>query len=228
MAGSEASSPKPEDDPEQAYESTTRAVRRRGDGTGTHGRSESRVERSDLDERLSRSSPDALHYEPGVYVQQTAHGQGSAYIRGLTGQQTVIVFDDIRTNTSLYRQGPNQYFFTIDAATLDAIEVLRGSASVFYGSDALGGVLLAHPVEARRDPRLRGVRLSPRGRMQLSTADHGGGFRLQVEGQIGPRLTAVAGAGYRRFGRLEASGLVRGVEGEAALVPTLIADDGEL
>ncbi|MCC7534898.1 MAG: TonB-dependent receptor, partial [Deltaproteobacteria bacterium] len=119
-------------------------------------------------------------------------------------------------------------FFTIDAATLDAIEVLRGSASVFYGSDALGGVLLAYPVEARRDPRQRGVRLSPRGRMQLSTADHGGGFRLQVEGQIGPRLTAIAGAGYRRFGRLEASGLVRGVEGEAALVPTLIADDGEL
>ena len=43
----------------------------------------SEVDRQTMDERLPRSSPDALRYEPGVFVQQTAHGQGSAYIRGL-------------------------------------------------------------------------------------------------------------------------------------------------
>jgi len=36
-------------------------------------------------------------------VQQTAHAQASAYLRGLTGQQTVLVFDGVRLNTSTWR-----------------------------------------------------------------------------------------------------------------------------
>ena len=48
------------------------------------------VERRDLDERLVQSAPDALRYEPGVYIQQTAHGQASPFVRGQTGQQTVM------------------------------------------------------------------------------------------------------------------------------------------
>ena len=38
-------------------------------------RAASVVTRRDLEERLPRSAPDALRFEPGVYVQQTAHGQ---------------------------------------------------------------------------------------------------------------------------------------------------------
>src|SRR5438093_676232 len=54
------------------------------------------VKRRDIERRLPRSAPDALRYEPGVFVQQSAHGQGSAFIRGLTGQQTLTLFDGIR------------------------------------------------------------------------------------------------------------------------------------
>ena len=92
-------------------------------------RAASVVTRRDLEERLPRSAPDALRFEPGVYVQQTAHGQGSPYVRGLTGQQTIMMFDGIRLNNSTFRQGPNQYFFTIDSRTVQKLEVLRGSAS---------------------------------------------------------------------------------------------------
>ncbi len=101
------------------------------------------VTREEIDERLSRSAPDALSFEPGAYVQQTAHGQASVYLRGLTGQQTVLYFDGVRLNTSTFRQGPNQYFFTIDSRSLQKLEVLRGAASTRYGSDAMGGALLA-------------------------------------------------------------------------------------
>src|SRR5262245_41890005 len=92
-------------------------------------RATSTVRKSDLERRLPRSAPDAIRYEPGVFVQQTAHGQGSAYLRGLTGQQTVMLFDGIRLNNSTYRQGPNQYFFTLDSRTIQSIEVERGGGS---------------------------------------------------------------------------------------------------
>src|SRR4051812_27485526 len=88
-------------------------------------RATSTVTRADMEKRLPRSAPDALRYEPGVFVQQTGHGQGSAFIRGLTGQQTLMMFDGVRLNNSTYRQGPNQYFFTLDARTIRSIEVER-------------------------------------------------------------------------------------------------------
>ncbi|MCA9678202.1 MAG: Plug domain-containing protein, partial [Myxococcales bacterium] len=99
-------------------------------------RAGSRIDRETLLERQPRSAPDALRWEPGVYVQQTAAAQGSAYLRGRTGQQTLLLFDGVRLNNSLWRQGPNQYFFSIDTRTLAAIDVVRGGASTRFGSDA--------------------------------------------------------------------------------------------
>ena len=110
-------------------------------------RAHTQVSRSDIERRQPRSAPDALRYETGVFVQQSAHGQGSAFIRGMTGQQTLLLFDGIRVNNSTYRQGPNQYAFTIDSRTIGSIEVLRGGGSTRYGSDALGGVIAAYPLD---------------------------------------------------------------------------------
>ena len=89
----------------------------------------------------SRTTPEALMNSAGVFVQKSAHGAGSPFVRGLTGNQTLILVDGIRLNNSTFRYGPNQYLNTIDAFSLDRIEVLRGSGSVAYGSDALGGTV---------------------------------------------------------------------------------------
>lgn len=59
----------------------------------------------------------------------------------MTGNQTLLLIDGIRLNNSTYRYGPNQYFNTIDLFSIEKIEVLRGSGSVQYGSDALGGTV---------------------------------------------------------------------------------------
>ncbi|MEK6607346.1 MAG: TonB-dependent receptor [Myxococcota bacterium] len=189
------------------------------------GRASSQVTRRDLEERLPRSAPDALRYEPGVYVQQTAHGQGSAFIRGRTGQQTVILFDGIRLNNSLYRQGPNQYFFTIDSRTIESIEVLRGGASTRWGSDAIAGAILARPIEPLvLPPTFMPVR--PSAQARAATADGEIGGRIQLEAQARGRVAALAGAGARRAGLLEGGGVVTGLEGDAPPMVPRLADDG--
>lgn len=88
-----------------------------------------------------RTSPEALVGTMGVFVQKTNHGGGSPFVRSLTGNQNLLMLDGIRLNNATYRYGPNQYFNTIDLFSVGAIEVARGTGSVQYGSDAMGGVI---------------------------------------------------------------------------------------
>jgi iron complex outermembrane receptor protein/hemoglobin/transferrin/lactoferrin receptor protein len=210
----------PEPDP---YESVVRA--RAPENAVSVGRAATTVSRRQIDERVPRSAPDALRYEPGTYVQQTAHGQASAYIRGLTGQQTVLLFDGIRLNNATFRQGPNQYFFTVDSNTIAAIEVARGSASVIYGSDALGGVINGIPIEPRFLATTDRWRVTPRTTFLLTTADDMRGGRFQLEAQAGQRFALLAGVGYRTAGLLESGGPVYNPSnGELPEVPRFAED----
>lgn len=88
-----------------------------------------------------RSTPEALSGSTGVFVQKTNHGGGSPIIRGLMGNQNLLLIDGIRLNNATFRYGPNQYFNTIDPFMIEKIEIVRGSGSVLYGSDALGGAI---------------------------------------------------------------------------------------
>ena len=89
----------------------------------------------------ARTTPEALMGVSGVFLQKTNHGGGSAFIRGLTGNQTLLVMDGIRINNATYRYGPNQYLNTIDMFTLKKIDILKGIGAIEFGSDAMGGVI---------------------------------------------------------------------------------------
>ncbi len=184
------------------------------------------VSRRDLEERLPRSAPDALRFEPGVYVQQTSHGQGSPYVRGLTGQQTIMMFDGIRLNNSTFRQGPNQYFFTIDSRTVQKLEVLRGSASTQYGSDAMGGALLATPIDPSMQLGDRKWQVHPRGMLRSGTADGEIGGRAQLDLGYRNKVGFFGGVGYRDVGLLRAGGkILSPLDGSDVRTP-LFASDG--
>ena len=92
-------------------------------------------------ERNSKTSAEALKEEPGVFVQKTNHGGGSAIIRGLSSNQILLLVDGIRLNNSVYRLGNHQYLTTVDNQMIERMEVVRGPTSVLYGSDALGGTI---------------------------------------------------------------------------------------
>jgi hemoglobin/transferrin/lactoferrin receptor protein len=145
-----------------------------------------------------RSAPEALTQTPGVFVQKTNHGGGSAFLRGLTGNQTLILIDGIRLSNATMRYGPNQYFNTIDVFSIDRIEVLRGSGSVQYGSDAIGGTIQAFTpgLSFTGKPHLGGTLI---GRMVT------GGMEQSVHASSHFTSTKAAfrgGITYRNFGDL--------------------------
>ena len=190
-------------------------------------RAASVVSFQDLAERLPRSVPDALRGEPGVYVQQTAHGQASPYLRGLTGQQTVMFFDGVRLNNSTFRQGPNQYFFTINSRTIDHLEIQRGSASTRWGSDAIGGAILATPIEPKLETGKKVV-VHSKGLVRTTTADAEVGGRAQTSMSLYGKVAVIVGAGYRDVGQLRSGGPVISPEtGEPQNVPPLYGPDGK-
>jgi hemoglobin/transferrin/lactoferrin receptor protein len=87
------------------------------------------------------SLPRAIGQAAGVWVQETNYGGGAPAIRGLLGNQILILVDGVRLNDSTTRFGPNQSLNTIDPAIVDRVEIIRGASSVKYGSDAIGGVI---------------------------------------------------------------------------------------
>jgi len=88
----------------------------------------------------SRNLVETLQHE-GIWMQKTNHGGGSPFIRGLTGNQVLILKDGIRLNNSIYRYGPNQYLSLQSIFGQKQIDIIKGSGSVQYGSDAIGGVI---------------------------------------------------------------------------------------
>ena len=99
------------------------------------------ISKKEIKNSNSRSLPEFFDGNGNFFLQKTNHGGGSLFLRGLTGNQTLLLIDGIRLNNSTFRYGPNQYLNTINANMVESIEVLSGTGSVQYGSDAIGGLI---------------------------------------------------------------------------------------
>lgn len=102
-----------------------------------------KITKEEMIEHQSRNLPEALQLTTGVAMQKTSNGQCSPYLRGFTGFGTLMLVDGIRLNNSIFRSGPNQYWTLLDMCSIDHVEVLKGASSALYGSDAIGGTVLA-------------------------------------------------------------------------------------
>ena len=81
----------------------------------------------------------AVDGEVGVALQRTSPGMAGIFVRGLTGNKVNVFVDGVRYSNGAQRGGVNTFLDLIDPSVLGGIEVLRGTTSAQYGSDALGG-----------------------------------------------------------------------------------------
>ena len=155
------------------------------------------VDREDLQQTASRTTPDALRGLPSTMVQKTGYGQGSPYLRGFTGFRTLMMVDGIRLNNSTFRDGPNQYWNTVDPWSVARYETVMGPASVLYGSDAVGGAVnaltLAPPAWAGEPTYER--TLAYRG----ATADESTQARAGIRARVTEKLGLAAGFTWKKF-----------------------------
>ena len=126
---------------------------------------------------------------PGVNALTTGQQIGKPVLRGLTGPRVLVLEDGSRLEDYSWsdEDGPS-----VDARLAQRVEVIRGPASVLYGSDALGGVVNVIPEElpdANQGPKI----LS--GGFEVSGASN----NAELEGAA--RVEGASGAwGWRLFG----------------------------
>jgi outer membrane receptor protein involved in Fe transport len=187
---------------------TSRGIR---EETSRTPESVSVVSRRDLDSRPYTLLTQVLREEPGVLVQQTTSAQTSPSIRGFTGQSNVYLMDGVRLNTGAWRTGPSQYTSWVEPGVVDSIEVIRGSGSVQYGSDALGGTIqyLSAPIRLGIAPN------AFRGSLEVTAAS--ADLSAGALGQLGvdlPGVSITGGASRRTVNDLRAGG---GIDSHAAV-----------
>ncbi|MDF3130468.1 TonB-dependent receptor [Kiritimatiellaeota bacterium B1221] len=100
-----------------------------------------RTDAEGLEKQVGRTALDRFNYGPGVFIQRTAPNQASPFIRGLTGEQALLMLDGVRFNHAMMRPGPNQYSALIPAMSLSSIDAVLGGSSAVMGSDGLTGAL---------------------------------------------------------------------------------------
>src|SRR6266852_5202280 len=102
------------------------------------------VDRKEIDERDESAIAESLRRVPGLRVQQLG-GPGSftsIKTRGLRNEDTAVLIDGLRFREAAAPKGDASGFLEdLIVTDVSRVEVLRGSGSSLYGSNAIGGVI---------------------------------------------------------------------------------------
>ena len=101
---------------------------------------------SDLKVRSGGNIISAIAGEPGIAEVTTGGGISKPVIRGMGYNRVVVVSDGIRQEG---QQWGDEHGIELDGAAVHSVEILKGPASLMYGSDALAGTIIFHPGPVR-------------------------------------------------------------------------------
>ncbi|MEO8562074.1 MAG: TonB-dependent receptor [bacterium] len=118
---------------------TVRVTTRTDGSLVTSTRSVEVITREDIEHRASRSLSDLLGFALGVDVLPRSPAQADLGLRGSTFNQVVVLVDGVRVSD--VQSGHYALDLAVPTSMIERIEILRGTGSALYGSDAIGGVV---------------------------------------------------------------------------------------
>ena len=97
----------------------------------------------EIKEKNQFSILDALNDKIGIWIEKRTTTSSDPVIRGLSGAHILALVDGNSLSTLWGEggEGGDDMYGKIDGESIDRMEVIRGPASVMYGSNALGGVI---------------------------------------------------------------------------------------
>ncbi len=101
-----------------------------------------RVSTDDLRKIGAVTLADGITKIAGVETISTGIGIGKPVIRGLSSNRVLTYTQGVRLEN---QQFGDEHGLGVNAAGIESVEVIKGPASLLYGSDALGGVLYLNP-----------------------------------------------------------------------------------
>ena len=85
---------------------------------------------------------DAISHQPGVSQLTTGGSISKPIIRGLGYNRGVVMSEGVRQEG---QQWGDEHGVEVDGSSVGSVEILKGPASLMYGSDAMAGVVIMHP-----------------------------------------------------------------------------------
>lgn len=106
-------------------------------------------------DRASTSIGEVLEKETGVAKRSFGPGSSRPVIRGFDGDRVLVLQDGVRTGSVGSQSGDHGE--PVDALSVERLEVVKGPATLLYGSNAIGGVVNAvSGTDDDKHPGLRG------------------------------------------------------------------------
>ena len=84
---------------------------------------------------------DAISHQPGVSQLTTGGSISKPIIRGLGYNRVVVMSEGVRQEG---QQWGDEHGVEVDGNSVNSVEILKGPASLMYGSDAMAGVVILH------------------------------------------------------------------------------------
>ena len=108
------------------------------------------VSGKELRQTTSTNIIDAIARQPGVSQITTGSGISKPIIRGLGYNRIIVMNEGVRQEG---QQWGDEHGIEIDPQNVNSVEILKGPASLMYGSDAMAGVLILHgsPIQPEGD-----------------------------------------------------------------------------